>query len=96
MGWFYMIPYTSVLWVVFQGLVSRNPSNSVADPYLQMGWGGGGHPDPEMRGGGSQKNFFQASVWSKNKGEARAPQAPPWDTPLKLTVFELYFIVRNV
>ena len=58
--------------------------------------GGGGHPDPEMRGGGSQKNFFQASVWSKNKGEARAPQAPPWDTPLKLTVFELYFIVRNV
>ena len=24
-----------------------------------MGGGGGGHPDPEIRGGGAQKNFFQ-------------------------------------
>ena len=34
--------------------------------------GGGGHPDPEMRGGGqSPKTFFSAPlalVWSKNKG----------------------------
>ena len=39
MGWFYMVPYT-VLWVVFHGLVSRGPSNSVANPYLQMKGGG--------------------------------------------------------
>ena len=34
--------------------------------------GGGGHPDPEIRGGGSLKIFFfwalRASFWSKNKG----------------------------
>ena len=34
----------------------------VADPYLQMGGGGGrgkpGHPDPEIGGRRSQKNFF--------------------------------------
>ena len=57
--------------------------------------GGGGSSNPEIREG-LKKNFFRASVWSKNKGEARAPQAPPLDPPLKLTVFELYFIVRNV
>ena len=40
---------------------------SVADPDLQIR-GGGGHPDPEIRGG--PVNFFglQASFWSKNKG----------------------------
>ena len=68
------------------------------DPYLQMGRGGRGgpgHPDPEIRGGNS-KNFFRASVWSKNKVEARAPQAPPLDLSVKVTVFELYFILRNV
>ena len=67
MGWFYMIPYT-VLWVVFHGLVSRNPSNSVADPYLQMGRGGGGHPDPEMRGGGLKKIFFRPQFGLKIRG----------------------------
>ena len=58
MGWFYMIPYT-VLWVVFHGLVSRGPSNSVADPFLQMVGGGGGarSSNPEI-GGGVSKNFF--------------------------------------
>ena len=94
MGWFYMIPYT-VLWVVFHGLVSRGPSNSVANPYLQMKRGARSS-NPEIRRGGRKKNFFRASVWSKKKGEARAPQALPLDPPLKLTVFELYFIVRNV
>ena len=34
------------------------------------GGGGGGHPDPEISGGWSPKNFFaalRASVWSTNK-----------------------------
>lgn len=47
----------------------------MADLDLQVKGGGGGgggeeggHPDPEMRGGPGLKNFFSASVWSKNKG----------------------------
>ena len=49
----------------------------------------GGHPDPAIRGGGGGggglRNIFsapRASVWSKNKGEARAPRAPPLDPTL--------------
>ena len=42
--------------------------------------GGGGHPDPEIRRGGSvSKHFFsvlRVSVWSKHKGGARAPGSP--------------------
>ena len=59
----------------------------VADPDLQIregGGGWGGNPDPEIIGGGL-KNFFstfQASVWSKNNGEPRAPRAPLLDSPL--------------
>ena len=31
----------------------------MADPDLQIkGWGGGGHPDPEIVGGGGLKNVF--------------------------------------
>ena len=40
----------------------------MADPELQIR--GGGHPDPEISGGWSPKNFFaalRASVWSTNK-----------------------------
>ena len=33
--------------------------------YFSKRGGGGGHPDPEIRGGG-----LRASVWSKNKGGA--------------------------
>ena len=46
--------------------------------------GGGGHPDPEVRGGRSQKNCFsalQASFWSKNK-EGAVLRAPSLDPPL--------------
>ena len=57
--------------------------------------GGGRSSNPEIRGG-LKKIFFRASVWSKKKGEARAPQALPLDPALKLTVFEFSFIVRNV
>ena len=38
---------------------------AVADPDLQIGggggWGRGGHPDPEIRGGGLKKFFFNLS-----------------------------------
>ena len=57
----------------------------MADPDLQIREGGGGHPDPEIRGGGAvSKKFFsllRVSFWSKNKG-GRAPRAPPLDPPL--------------
>ena len=37
--------------------------NIVTDPDLQIGGGGGGHPDPEIRGGGAgpglKKSFFR-------------------------------------
>ena len=64
---------------------------TVPDPDLQIRWeGGGGHPDPEIKGGGGgrpqKKNCLalRASVWANNKGEGgvRAPQVPPLDPPL--------------
>ena len=60
----------------------------MGDPDLQIRWGRGGHPDPDIRGGGavSKKNVsaLWASVWSKNKGGGGRP--PPLDPPL-LNVF---------
>ena len=47
--------------------------------------GGRGHPDPEIREGGRSQKIFSAllvSVWSKNKGGWKAPQAPLLDLPL--------------
>ena len=32
---------------------------AVTDPDLQMGGGGGVHPDPRIRGGGLPKKFFR-------------------------------------
>ena len=43
----------------------------VPDPDLEIREGGGGHLDPEIRGGTVFKTFLsalRASVWSKNKG----------------------------
>ena len=57
----------------------------MADPYLQKGGGGGGRPDPEIRGGGGpvpKEFFFGPSAWSKNKRWGRAPQAPALDPSL--------------
>ena len=59
---------------------------TVPDPDLEIR-DGGGHPDPKIRGGGrpvSKKIFsaLRASVWSKNKGWARAPRNSPLDPPL--------------
>ena len=48
----------------------------MGDPDLQIREGGGGHPDPEIRGGRSLKKFFsplRVSFWSKNKGEPGSP-----------------------
>ena len=57
----------------------------VADPDLQIRWGGGSHPDPEIRGGQSLKkkriSALRASVWSKNRVRG-APRAPPLYPPL--------------
>ena len=57
---------------------------SVADPDLQIR-GRGGHPDPEIKGGGrggglKKKSFLalRASVWSENKGGGRAPRYLTW------------------
>ena len=56
------------------------------DPDLQIRGGGGGHPDPEIRGADSK--FFsaiRASFWSKNKGVgAGTPWAPPLNPQLVL------------
>ena len=67
----------------------------MADPELQIKGGGGGHPDTEISGGWSPKNFFaalRASVWSTNKcvgwgrGGEGGSGGGEWvgDPPLKL------------
>ena len=48
---------------------------------------GGGHLDPEIRGGGPglKKNFsrsFEPQFGLKIRGEGRPPRAPPLDPPL--------------
>ena len=58
----------------------RNILIPVADPDLQIRGGGGGHPDPEIRGGPASKKMFsavRASFSSENKGGW-----PPWVPPL--------------
>ena len=48
---------------------------AMADPDLQIR-GGGGHPDPEIRGVKSIFFGLQASFWSKNKGVGAGPSGP--------------------
>ena len=53
--------------------------------------GGGGHPDPEIRGAGAvSKNFFsalRASVWPKKRGGGgEGGRTPPLDPPLHKVV----------
>ena len=63
--------------------MSQKNSQPVGDPDLQTREGGGGHTDPEKRGGGGLIKKFsalRASVWSKNKG---GPGPLPLDPPLK-------------
>ena len=63
---------------------------TVADPDLQITGGGGGHPDPEIRGAGAvSKNFFsalRASVWPKKRGGGEGGRTPPLDPPLHKVV----------
>ena len=67
----------------------------MADPDLQIRRGGGGHPDPEIRGGGPQKKTFSAlwaSFSSKNK-ERRPPPSPGSATAfIKLLVEHVFDI----
>ena len=55
--------------------VAECDARTVADPDLYIRGGGGGHPDPEIRGD-------PVLVWSKNRGGVD-PRAPPLDPPLK-------------
>ena len=65
------------------------------DPDLQIRRGGwGGHPDPEMRGGGGlpPKKIFsalQASFWSENKDGGPGPPGP---SPGSATEFNTLFL----
>ena len=61
--------------------------NTVVDPDLQIGKGGGG--EEKREGPVSKKTFsaLRASVWSKNKGGGgQAPWAPPLDRPLEYAI----------
>ena len=56
----------------------------MADPHLQIKGGGGGHPDPEIRGEERDQKIFSAlwaSVWSKNKWAEARPPGPPVPLP---------------
>ena len=59
--------------------------------------GGGGHPDPEIRGGGLKTIFFQPfrpQFGPKIRGE-RAPQAPSLDPPLWCSYHKSICIFTN-
>ena len=74
------VPVTAEKDTAFQTLMMHY---AVADPDLQIR--GGSYSDSEIRGEQSQKNVFsalQTSVWSKTKGEARAPRVPTLDPPM--------------
>ena len=43
--------------LLVKGICSTEVPRTVADPDLQISGGGGGHPDPEIRGGAVSKKF---------------------------------------
>ena len=57
----------------------------MAEPEFQMG---GGHPDPEITGGGAVSKKFclalQTLVWFKRRGGIQVPRAPPLSPLLKM------------
>ena len=61
-------------------------NKAVADADLQISKGGGGHPDPVIKGSNLQKKFFsalRASFWSKNKGGSGRPCPSPGSATVK-------------
>ena len=60
----------------------------VADPDLQIGGRGGGHPDPEIRGKPGLKKFFfrpyGPQFGLKIRGGGGWGGGPPWAPPLDL------------
>ena len=70
---------------------------SVADPDLQLR--GGGHPEPEIKGGSLQNNFLalRASFSSKNNGGGQTTWAPPLDPPLSVVALvSVVFVVLEL
>ena len=64
--------------------------SSVADPDLQIRWGGGegseGHPDPEKRGGGGLKKEFFRPFGPQFGLKIRGVPSPPGPSPGSGTV----------
>ena len=70
-------------------------NRAVVDPDLQIREGPR-HLDPEIREGPVSKRVFAApgaSVWSNNKGRARAPQAPPLDSLLQGAYYYNHWLI---
>ena len=59
-------------------------NKAVADPDLQISKGGGGHPDPEIKGGSLKKILFRpfGPHFGLKMREGRAPRVAPLDPPL--------------
>ena len=57
---------------------------AVAEPDLQISKGGGGHPDPEIKGGSLKKNFLRpfGPHFGLKIREGRVARVPPLDPPL--------------
>ena len=69
---------------------------SVADPDLQIrGGGGGGHSDPEIRGGGAVSKFFLRPFGAQFGLKKEAVRVPALDAPLHLTLFIERTFVRD-
>ena len=71
--------------------------NAVADPDLQIRVGrGGGHPDPEVRGGRSQKNFFSSLRASVSLKIRRGVPTPPGPSPGSASVMFILFSNKSI
>ena len=56
--------------------------NIVTDSDLQIGGGGGGHPDPEIRGAGPDlKEKFFSALWASLWSKIRRRPGPPGPSP---------------
>ena len=66
----------------------------MADPDVQIR-GRPGYPDPEIREWGQVSTIIifgpSASVWSKIKGRAKSPWAPPLGPPLNCTPLGMHY-----